>query len=137
MSTRPVKPEEMAWMTARSTWIPTGAARGILQEENGRIVAMVVFDEWTPHAARMHVAIDKPMSCREFVHAAFEYPFLETGRGLLLATIPDNNAACVRLVQRLGFYELAPIVDGWAPGIDLRVFEMRKTDCRWVRRAKN
>jgi hypothetical protein len=126
----------MAWMGARSSWVPTHAARGIVQEDADGIGAMVVYDEWTPNAARIHVAIDKPMTCREFVHAAFEYPFLETGRGVLLATIPADNDACLRLVRRLGFYEAFHIEDGWAPGVDLVAFELRKENCRWIRRER-
>lgn len=136
MSVRPAKREELAWLTARSSWVPTDAARGILREEAGCILSMVVFDEWTPNAARIHVAVDAPPPCKDFICAAFEYPFLEANKGVLLCTVPAHNWRCLRLVHRLGFTEQHRVTDGWETGTDLVEFEMRKENCRWLRRER-
>lgn len=133
MTIRAAAPHELGWLRIRSGWVPTEAARGIVAVTGEDIQGMVVLDEWTPNSARIHVAIERPWLCRGLTEAAFAYPFLEAGKGLLLATIPADNQRCLALVKRLGFVETHRVVDGWACGVALVMMEMRKETCRYLR----
>lgn len=131
MKVRAAMPEEFGWLVQRTSAGLTAGARGILTEDAaGRIRGMVVFDGWTENAAQAHIALDTPMAWRSLSGPVFEYVFEQCGKGVFLVCIPSHNARSIALTRRLGFREAHRVRDGWAPGDDLILFEMRREDWR-------
>lgn len=94
---------------------------------------MVGFDGWTENACQAHMAVDTPVAWRSLLPAAFEYPFRECNRGLILAAIPSHNTKSWGLALHFGFRVAHVVRDGWAVGDDLVLLEMRREDCRFLK----
>lgn len=125
--------EDFAWMEARLGPVLTSNARAIKAvDAAGRIRGMVAYDNWTEVAVQSHMVVDSPVVWRSLLGPAFSYPFEECGKALLLGIIPLHNHKSIALTRHLGFREAYRIRDGWAPGDDLVVFEMRKHECPWL-----
>lgn len=112
--------------------VPTPHVKGVAQVIDGVTTAVVGYDRWTQNAVEMHIWIHRITP--GFVRAAFEYPFIQAGKGLVLGVTPGNNTAALAMNLRLGFRPVYTIKDGNSIGEDLILQEMRKKDCRWIRR---
>lgn len=132
MSVRAATPEEFAFLTERTGYVPGGGFRAIVQDVGGRVVGLVGFDGWTPAAVWMHVATEAPGACRGLLRESFRYAFEQAGRSLALGMVRASNLRSLRLVGRLGFRESGRIRGGWDVGEDVVLLEMRREDCRWI-----
>ena len=94
---------------------------------------MVGYDNWLPSACQMHVALDEPAAAMALIRTAFGIPFNEFGFVAVLAPIVASNDSARRLVEGLGF-KLVHRGQGYAGGVDLLFYEMRREDCRWIRK---
>jgi RimJ/RimL family protein N-acetyltransferase len=123
----------LQWLLERIQYAPTAGARAIeAVDAAGRIRGMVAFDGWTESAAHMHVALESPIAARALLRVVFRYLFLDTGRSIAIGVVPSHNARALAFDKRLGFREVHRIEDGWAPGDDLVILEMRRTECRFI-----
>ncbi len=130
---RAAPPEHYVWLARQSGCTLTPGFRAIeAVDSHGAIRGMVGYCDWTANAVRAHMAVDSPIVWRALVRPAFEYPFLEAGKGVVLGFVDGGNARSVRLTRRLGFREAYRIRDACAVGRDLVVFEMRREDCMWL-----
>ena len=105
---------------------------------------MVAYDNWTEAAVFAHMAVESASVWRALLPPAFEYPFLQAGKQLLLGFIVASNVRSMALVKALGFREAYRIQDGWAKGVDLVAWEMRRETwearrkaSRWLRNEAN
>ena len=137
VTVRPAPPEHFGWL-AEQAKVVIGASFRAMEavDAQGRILAMVGFDGWTPAAVMLHVALEHPGALRHVLRPAFGLVFDPEPRGcaktLINATVLGDNAKSLRLVKHLGFRETHRVRDGWDRGIDIVLFEMRRQDCRWV-----
>jgi ribosomal protein S18 acetylase RimI-like enzyme len=123
-----------AWLTERTGYQPAGDARGIeAVDDVGEVRGMVVFDHWTPAAAQVHVALESMSAARALLFEAFGYLFKQHGRSVAIGITPAENTRAMRLNRHLGFRVHHLIRDGWAPGQDLAVLELRRENCRFLR----
>jgi RimJ/RimL family protein N-acetyltransferase len=134
---RPAPPEHFAWIETRAHVVISASFRAMeAVDAQGRILAMVGFDGWTPSSVMLHVALEHPAALRHILRPALGLVFdpAPAGCGLRLinATVLGNNARSLRLVRHLGFRETHRIRDGWDVGVDIVLFEMRRRDCRYV-----
>lgn len=128
--------EAFAWLETRTGCVLTRNARAIeARDAAGRLRGVVAYDCWTPASVQCHMAVDAPVVWRRLLRPAFAYPFEEAGREVLLGVIPADNARSVALTQRMGFREAYRLHNGWQVGVDLIVFEMRRTECRWLKES--
>lgn len=116
------------------SYSPTGHFKGIVQlNSDYEIVAAVGYDQWTPNSVQLHVWIPRPKEIsRKFIQEGFRYPF--DYKGLVIGLTPGNNAAALSFNRRVGFKEVYRMKDAWDVGVDVVVQEMRREDCRWLRR---
>jgi len=125
----------MAWIKERTRAALTPDARAIEAVDRiGRIVGMVAYDCWTENAVTAHMAVEYPLVWRSLTVPAFSYPFEQCNRGVLVACIPSHNARSLGLALRFGFAAQHRIRDGWSVGDDMILLEMRREDCRYLRR---
>ncbi len=134
---RAAPPAHFPWIAQRTGCKLTPEAEGIEAiDRDGRIRGMVLYDCWTENAVQCHMAFDTPIAVRSMLVPCFFYPFDECNRGLMLATIPAHNVRSRDLAEHFGFRETHRIRDGWNVGDDLVMFEMRREECRFLRRDK-
>lgn len=137
MKVRASTREELGWLVERTGFAPTAAARGIVAvDASGAIRGCVGYDCWTQNAVQAHMAVDAPLVWRSLLLPAFEYPFEQCGRGVLLAVIPAWNRASLKLAEHFGFKRTHRVCDGWSEGVDLVFLEMRREDCVWLAQRK-
>src|SRR5574343_1668250 len=133
---RAASPESLRWIEARTGCVLTRAARGIeAVDSRGVVRGQVAYDNWTENAVQAHMAVDTPVAWRALVKPAFEYPFRQAGKSVIVGFIPAGNARSVHLAKRLGLRETYRVRDGWANGEDVVVLEMRRDECRWLQEA--
>lgn len=114
---------------------PSRNFRGIALLRDGVLVAATGYDHWTPNSVQMHVWVPHPKKLGPaFVRESFRYPFEIGGRGLVVGITPSDNAAALRFNKHIGFREVYRVKDAWSEGVDMVVQEMRKDECRWLRK---
>jgi len=88
---------------------------------------------------QMHIAVFSPIGFRDytFINEVFTFAFITADRLTAILVIGADNVKAINLANRLGFKELAHISDGHAPGVDSVLYEMRKADCKWLKRNRN
>lgn len=125
---------DFRWLTERTEACLTGKARGIecVDERDGRVVAMMVYDQLTHNSCFGHLAIDVPAAWRRLARPTFEYPFRQLGKGVMFCGISHLNDRSLALVRHLGFREIARFRDFVNVGVDMLFFEMRRETCRWL-----
>jgi RimJ/RimL family protein N-acetyltransferase len=129
--------DRYAWIAQRAPLTAGPEFRAIeAVDAAGRIHGMIGYDGWTPNAVTMHIALENPAALRSLLRPAFRVPFLGLGRQVALASVLGNNARSLALVRSVGFREACRIRDGFAVGVDLVIFEMRRDDCRWLPESK-
>lgn len=129
----PVPPEGFQWIVSRTGCATSDKFRAIAAVDGaGVIKGMVALDGWTENAVGMHFALDAPIALRPLLQSAFDWVFNQCGKGLALATIPASNARSLKVAQRIGFEQAHRIADGWAPGVDLVLLQMRRETCKYL-----
>lgn len=137
MIVRPMRPENYGWLASRAQLCIGPQFRAIeAVGPDGRVHAACGYDSWTQNAVSMHVALDNPAALRALLGPGFRIPFVEFGKGVVLATVLSTNARSLALVPKLGFREVARLREAWAKGVDLVLFEMRREECRFLGEQK-
>lgn len=144
MIVQPAPTEHFAWLAERANLVPGpqfGAIEAVTDGE--RIVGMVGFDGWLPNAVSLHVAMEEPdrvprelrrEALRQLTRVGFGIAFNGCGRNVALATVLSSNERSIRFTESLGFRKVATLTDAWAPGVDLLIYQMRRDECRWLRK---
>jgi L-amino acid N-acyltransferase YncA len=128
-------PSDFGWFFERTGYSPKHGFKGIKAiDDEGKILGFVGMDAWTPNSVSMHVAVDDPAVGKgRLIPESFRYAFGED-RQVVLGVTPENNRRALALAERLGFVAVYTVKDGWAPGVGLVIQEMRRENCRWLRR---
>lgn len=137
MIVRASPPEHYAWLIQRTSLAPTAGFRAIeAVDTEGNIRGMVGFDFWMPNSCQVHMAVDAPIAWRRLVYAAAEYIFEEAGKSVMLGLTRATNTPALRVIKAFGFKEVARVREGFGPGEDLVISELRKELCRFPRRER-
>ena len=126
---------ELEFLCKKLDFICNSHSNGVLIEnEYGGIGAMAMYDRWTYSAVEMHAYSSSPKYVfrPEFCRAIFEYPFIQQNKMLAFAVTPCDNTASIALARWLGFKEVYRIRDGWKPGTDMVIQELRRENCRFL-----
>jgi hypothetical protein len=127
--------EELKLVAEKIGYEPTHTVRSVaIINSQGGPLAAVLYDHWCHNSANVHIWSSGPGALfrKEFVHAIFQYPFEDCGRGVLLGITPGDAKESLALSRALGFKEVYRIKDGWKVGVDLVIKEMRKENCRYL-----
>ncbi len=103
-------------------------------DSTGKIAAIIGYDGWTYGSVCLHSWIGhKSALSREFLREVCRYP-ASSGRKVLIGNTPASNAAALRFNKHYGFKEVHRVRDGYAPGVDLIIQELRLDNtCRWLK----
>lgn len=108
--------------------------KGIGLEQDGELIAGVLYEGFTGPNVWMHVAAEPGSHwlTRDFLRTVFHYPFVQLGCQRVSGAVDESNWAARRFDEHLGFTEEARL-KGVAPdGGNVLLYVMWKKDCRYV-----
>lgn len=109
-----------------------GSCTAIGLERNGELIAGVVYDHYAFRSICIHVAAEgSHWLNREFLKAAFGYPFNQLRVNKVIGLVDSANAAARRFDEHLGFQVEGVIRDAAKHG-DLIFYSMTRAQCRWL-----
>lgn len=101
--------------------------------ENNQLIAGVLYNHYNPPNICMHVgAIGKSWLNRDFLFAAFDYPFNQLGCGRVTALVPKKNKAARKFDEHLGF-KLEGVMRQALADDDMMVYGMLRSECKYIR----
>jgi hypothetical protein len=137
MNVSAATPEDFAWLAMATGCAMTSDFKAIKAvDSSGKIRGMVGYCLWTRNAVQCHMAVDHPIVWRSLLKPAFEYPFEQADKGVILGIIPEDNLKSRQMATDLGFTAMHTVANGHAPGVGLVVFEMTRAECKWIRRER-
>jgi RimJ/RimL family protein N-acetyltransferase len=112
-------------------------ARTIGYERDGELCAVAVFDGFSSVDCNIHIASDgsRRWLTREFLTAAFSYPFIQCGLRRVTGLVPAKNADALRFDQHLGFRREGYHHKAASNGGDLISLGMLREHCRFISRG--
>lgn len=129
---REMAPDRLPWLCERAGCQLSPGLRGIeAVDGKGAIRGAVGFDGWLGNAAQMHIALESPAALRALLRPAFSYLYGFAGKDIALGVVPSHNHRALRLDTHVGFRVAYRLKDGFAPGDDMILLELRKEDCRY------
>lgn len=122
------------WVKPRVDESNFGDAAAIGLEEDGRLIAGVVYNIYNGPSICMHVAAEsgKRWLNRDFLFAAFAYPFIQLGCFRVTGLVRADNIEAKRFDEHLGFKQEGVIRKGASDGTDMILYGMLKEECRWL-----
>lgn len=82
----------------------------------------------------MHTVISRPdLMTHRILREAFEFPFLVCDLEVVFGLVDSTNEKALSFDKKLGFREFYRIPHAGIDG-DLVMLEMRRADCRWLRK---
>lgn len=106
----------------------------LILEKDNDIAACVVYSRVYPKtSADISVAsVGRNWLNRPFLSAVFRTPFLEWGVRRVGSNIAADNVKSIRFCEHLGFVREGAIREGAEPGIDLLIYGLLKSECRYL-----
>jgi len=111
--------------------MPSNAAQAITCIENGDVIAGVIYDCYNGGSIQAHIWMDADHTpSKEWFAAIFDYPFNQLKVKKIIGQVRSNNLEAIALDEHFGFILEAIIEDYYEEGESLRVYSMRKEQCR-------
>ena len=103
-------------------------------EQNGELIAGVVFEGYTGSSISIHVAAleGKLWLSKEFLFRVFAYPFLQLECHRVTGLVRADNIKAQKLDEHLGFVREGIMRKGATDGTDYIFYGMLKEECRWL-----
>lgn len=96
-------------------------------------VAAVAYEGINAHHCWMHMAVERAEAItRDFVRAAFAYPFLICKVERVRGYVEASNTAARSINERLGFRADVVLEGAAKDGGDVIVYAMRRGECRFL-----
>jgi RimJ/RimL family protein N-acetyltransferase len=112
---------------------------GIGLEQDGELIAGVVFNYYTGPSIQIHVAAEptKKWLTREYLFKVFAYPFLQLQCKRVTGLVRSDNLPAQKFDEHLGFRREGVIRQGCTDGTDLILYGMLATECRFLTLGRN
>ena len=109
-------------------------AIGIGLEEDGELIAGVVFNLYTGAGISMHVAAvpGKRWMTREYLWRCFAYPFLQLKCNRITGLVRVDNIEAQKFDEHLGFKREGVLRRACTDGTDMIVYGMLREECRFL-----
>jgi RimJ/RimL family protein N-acetyltransferase len=107
---------------------------GIGLEEDGELIAGVVFNMFTGPSISMHVAAapGKRWMTKDFLWRCFAYPFLQLNCNRVTGLTRVVNFEAQKFIEHLGFKREGLIRRACEDGTDMILYGMLKEECRFL-----
>lgn len=129
------EPERVgAWVAQRVAATTFGPFTAIGLEEEGELIAGIVYNMFTGPSINMHVALapGKRFLTREHLAIAFGYPFNQLKCNRITGRVHAGNKLAQRFDEHLGFIREGVERQGAADGADILLYGMLRSECRWL-----
>ena len=128
----------VSWIVGRGEcFAPGSGATGLGWVQNGKIVAGVMYEEFTEASIHATIVIEPGTTMtKSFFHKIFDYPFNQLGVDKIIVQANTSNAESVDLAKRLGFTEEGMIKGAYLDG-DRIILTMTKDECKWIKELQN
>lgn len=109
-------------------------AAAIGLEQDGEIIASVVFDMYTGPSICMHVAAvpGRRWMTREYLWRCFAYPFLQLKCNRITGLVREDNLEAQKFDEHLGFKREGLIRRGATDGANIILYGMLRDECRFL-----
>jgi RimJ/RimL family protein N-acetyltransferase len=123
------------WVAQRldvSNWGPDPVGIGL--EQDGELIAGVVFNQYDEANVNMHIASEpgKNWLTREFLTCCFAYPFVQLGVNRVTGLVRTDNLPAQKFDEHLGFKREGLVRRAYTDGTDMIVYGMLKEECKWL-----
>lgn len=124
----------MHFVAERVAAVPFENYAAIGLESDGKLIAGVVFDNKHQAAMQMHVASDgsRHWMTPAYMAACFGYAFNQEKVNLLVGLVRADNVDAQRFDEHLGFKKRGQLPQACTDGMDLIVYGMLKSECRYI-----
>jgi len=123
------------WYIRRTGHQPSPVAHALGSGTEDEILGVFIYDGWNGASCEMHMAGSEGWLTRQFLWAAFDYPFNQCGLSVVYTVISSANTRSLKIVKGFGAKILATIRDGHPDG-DLHIVTLYKDDCRWLKEKR-
>jgi len=107
-------------------------------DEASNIEWVIGYTAFIGKTCQMHmVNLKGGYTPKGLLFGAFDYPFNHLSLEKAFGIVNSLNTRAMEYDQKLGFKEAIRFPGMHEDGGDLVVFEMNKSDCRWIRERKN
>lgn len=122
------------WVGSRIDEDDFGQAESIGLEEDGELIAGVVFNWYTGPSISMHVAAEpgRRWMTRDYLYRVFAYPFLQVGCRRVTGLVREDNLDAQRFDEHLGFKREGLIRCGASDGSNLILYGMLRSECKYI-----
>lgn len=122
------------WVAERVNEDRLEGAVGIGLEEDGKLIAGVVFNLYTGPGICMHVAAEptKRWMTREYLYRCFAYPFIQLKCLRITGLVRVDNLEAQRFDEHLGFKREGLLRSACEDGTDMIVYGMLAHECRFI-----
>jgi len=111
---------------------PTSGAIGLGWERDGKVVAGVMYEEYTQASIHATIVLAKgEVIVKGFLWAMFDYPFKQLGVEKIIVQMSSANEASENLALHLGFTLEGRIKDAYPDG-DRLIYTLTKDNCKWL-----
>lgn len=123
------------WVSERIGEPFADSAVAIGVEEDGELIAGVVYNMFTGASISMNVAADpsKRWTRKEFMYAFFAYPFIQLKCNRVTALIRRSNLVSKKFSEHVGFVQEGIVRQAFEDGEDAFLYGMLKSECKWIR----
>lgn len=123
----------LAWLLERCDGQPREDAEVIGVERDGQLVAVVLFDTFSPTGCHVHIAAEgRRWFSRSAAAGIFAFPFVQCGHARVTATVPADNREACRLAAMLGFRREGVMREAGTGGEDFIVYGLLRRECRFL-----
>tara|TARA_R110000765_G_scaffold392435_1_gene485597 strand:+ start:159 stop:515 length:357 start_codon:yes stop_codon:yes gene_type:complete len=106
-------------------------------DEDGEVQGGFLADSFTYASCQGHIWINKKIILKyKFLEEICYYVYGTCGLTTLIATISFKNHKSLKLMQNIGFTELAVIKDGFKLGEHMMIMTMRAEECRFFKQEE-
>lgn len=122
------------WVARRVDEEKFEGAVGIGLEEDGELIAGVVFNQYTGPGILMHVAAvpTKRWMTRDYLYRCFAYPFIQLNCNRITGLVREDNLTAQRFDEHLGFVREGLMRKACDDGSNMIVYGMLREECRWL-----
>ena len=106
--------------------------------DDGRILAVVIYDRTSDHDCMMHVASDlsKRWLSREFLFWVFSIPFVQWGMRRITTLVRADADAVLKFDDGIGWHREGRLRCAFDDGTDAILLGMLKEECRFLDEVK-
>lgn len=101
--------------------------------KSGEVLCVVIYYNWLEHGCEMSIASSSPRwATKDFMHAAFAYPFIQGAKRRITFIVEDNNLKSLKMCLRIGA-KVEGKARNWYGKNNGIIFGLLRNECKYLR----